>query len=547
MKISGISALALNKGGLELEQFKSRLPKWATRPWLLGLVAGTSIGVYTIGLSLQSSHWKPLFILAALLPAVGVIVGDVRRLLLAALVFDVPFSIGHHFGYNLQAAQLGSLGGLDISVTTLAVPALYAIWLGKSLAHHGDGKRPWIKPALPFAIYVGFAILSIKQATMASLSVYELFMLVQCLLIFIYVASTVRTRDDVIFMLVILAAAVFLESMAMLATYTTKHDFAFAGISTRIDPATSSADNVSRVGGTVGGPNAAAAFLDLLLAPILSLALAPVRRMYRLIAASAFFLGVIGLVLTLSRGGWIAVAVSCTIVIAYSWYRGWIPGFGPAAVIIILAAGLFVFRNELLVRFLNNDSGAASSRIPLMILALHMIRDHPIWGVGANNFGINIAKYATPQFSADWLYTVHNKYLLIWAEDGIGALIAFITFLLATVHRGWSCREINDRALAFISVGLMSGVLGQMFHMAVDILNGRQQVQLLVIVAGLIAALIAIKRDTDPTPEVDSRWDHVTETPSRRERISVAARSLRPAPVPVPVPVRVPTRRHGGR
>ncbi|MGA7670314.1 MAG: hypothetical protein WBW04_07815, partial [Nitrolancea sp.] len=231
-------------GGLELQELKSRLPGWATKPWLIAAVAGLTAGAYTIGLSTQSSHWKPLLIIAALLPAVGIIVGDIRRLFMAALVFDVPFSIGHHFGYNLDAASLGSLGGLDISITTLAVPALYGLWAITALARRGNGTRPWLRPAIPLAIYVGFAILSIRQASMPSLSVYELFMLIQCVMIFVYIASTVRTRDDVVFMLVIISGAVLLESMLMILTFVTKHDFAFAGISTRLDAATASANDV---------------------------------------------------------------------------------------------------------------------------------------------------------------------------------------------------------------------------------------------------------------------------------------------------------------
>lgn len=545
MKIGAFGLVKQRESRLELEEFKSRLPSWATKPWLIAALVGITVGAYTIEISMRSNHWKPLLIMAALLPAVGIIVGDLRRLFLAALIFDVPFSIGHHFGYNLDAAKLGSLGGLDISVTTVALPALYALWIGSALARRGDGTRPWLRPAIPLALYVGFAILSIRQASSPSLSVFELFMLVQSLMIFVYVASTVRTREDVVFMLVVLATSVLLESLLMIATYTTKHDFSFAGISTRLDPATSAIDNVSRVGGTVGGPNAAAAFLDMLLAPILALALAPVRQSYRLVAAGAFVFGCIGLVLTLSRGGWIATAVSCAIVIAYAWYRGWIPGFGPAAILIIIGAGMFIFRNELLVRFLKNDSGAASSRIPLMVLALHMIRDHPFFGVGANNYGINIAKYATPQFAADWLYTVHNKYLLVWAEDGIFALIFFVTFLLATLRNGWVCRKINDRVLAGIAIGLMSGLLAQMIHMAVDILNGRQQVQLLVIVAGLIAAILAIKSETDEVPPQKDRWqraERIRPTTGTQERQRVAL-----APDPAKDPVAVPLRRYGGQ
>ena len=31
---------------------------------------------------------------------------------------------------------------------------------------------------------------------------------------------------------------------------------------------------------------------------------------------------------------------------------------------------------------------------------------------------------------------VHNRYLLIWTEAGIGALVAFVLFLVTTVRNG---------------------------------------------------------------------------------------------------------------
>ena len=122
MRLGGTDELIPGIGALELKQLKGYLPTWMTRPWLVASALGLFFGVYTIALSTRSPHWRPLFIIAVLLPAVGIIVGDLRRLLLAALVFDVPFSIGHHFGYNIDAAKLGSLGGLDVSLTTVRCP-----------------------------------------------------------------------------------------------------------------------------------------------------------------------------------------------------------------------------------------------------------------------------------------------------------------------------------------------------------------------------------------------------------------------------------------
>jgi len=537
VKISGLGELTTNEKRVALDRLALPLARVAGRPAVLAIAVGLGFGIYTVGLATLSSHWAPLLAVVAMVPSIGVVVGDVRRLLLLALVFDVPFSIGRHLYYNLDAAKLGSLGGLGISVTTLAIPMLYAMWIGNALARRGNGMRPWLRPAAALAIYLGFVTFSITQASSKSLSIFEITMLLQSLLIFIYIASTVRTRDDVVFIVTVLAVAVLLESLIMLATYGTGQTFKFAGISTQLDPATMGSEPLSRVGGTVGGPNAAAAFLDLLLAPVLALALSQVRRAYRLIAAGAFVFGTIALMLTQSRGGWIAVGVSCAIVIGYAWFRGWIPGMAPVLVIAGAAIVIYFLRNEILARFLSDDSGSADSRIPLIRLAFHMIAQHPFFGVGANNFGINIQNYATPEFNADWLYTVHNRFVLIWAEDGIFALVAFVTFLLGALRNGWRCRRITDQALSILSVGLMAGVLGQMIHMMVDILNGRQQVQLLMIVAGLLVALVAIKRETDPATEETGRWDKI-ERP-----LFVPQPKLVSQPLPVIQPV---TRRVGG-
>ena len=92
-------------------------------------------------------------------------------------------------------------------------------------------------------------------------------------------------------------------------------------------------------------------------------------------------------------------------------------------------------------RLLGDDHGAASGRVPLIEISLQMIRDHPLFGLGANNFIIALPHYTGPEFSSDWLNVVHNRYLLIWTEAGIGALVAFVLFLVTTVRNGWRARH----------------------------------------------------------------------------------------------------------
>jgi O-antigen ligase len=58
------------------------------------------------------------------------------------------------------------------------------------------------------------------------------------------------------------------------------------------------------------------------------------------------------------------------------------------------------------------DRGSAESRIPLMNLALRIIEDHPVLGLGANNFTVVMDQYLSAEFRRGFLFAVHNKYLL---------------------------------------------------------------------------------------------------------------------------------------
>jgi len=271
----------------------------------------------------------------------------------------------------------------------------------------------------------------------------------------------------------------------MIALRFAGHDFQLAGIVARIDPG-------MRVGGTVGSPNNAAAFLQMLLVPALCISLSRLRWGYRWLAFVAFALGSIALVLTFSRGGWLSFLASLTIFCLLAWQRGWLSRsfvFTLAGLAMVLS---LIFLNTFISRLFGDDAGAAYSRIPLMKLAFRMIADFPLLGVGANNFIVMIERYAKGELAWAWLYLVHNKYLLIAAETGICALAAFIWFLLSTLRRGWLCTKTNDSLLAPIALAFVAAIVGNMVHMLVDILHSRPAVQQLWLAAGLIAAMYSI-------------------------------------------------------
>jgi O-antigen ligase len=123
-----------------------------------------------------------------------------------------------------------------------------------------------------------------------------------------------------------------------------------------------------------------------------------------------------------------------------------------------------------------------------------MITAHPMLGVGLNNFVVVMPQYLTPDFDGTWLYVVHNKYLLVWAETGVGGLLAFLAFLLTTLRRGWRCWTAGHPVLSPLALGCTAAIAGDMVHMFVDVYGSRAALQQLVLLSALVAAMCAIAR-----------------------------------------------------
>jgi hypothetical protein len=73
-------------------------------------------------------------------------------------------------------------------------------------------------------------------------------------------------------------------------------------------------------------------------------------------------------------------------------------------------------------------------RAELNWMALKMFQDHPLLGVGLNNFTVQMGEYGEVSGWTRFLQPVHNVYLLIVAETGLFGLIAFFGLLFSVFY-----------------------------------------------------------------------------------------------------------------
>ena len=241
-----------------------------------------------------------------------------------------------------------------------------------------------------------------------------------------------------------------------------------------------SGEEVTRVHALSDPPNMFAwvlvLFLPVVIAPLL-LCAAKFRRWQQALFASAIGMAVVALILTYSRGAWVAFAVMAPLMAVAAVFilkgddrKRLIYRFGAVALMVGLLA--IPFSGKIISRLVDDDRGAAEVRIPLIEVALAMIADNPVLGVGMGSYESVMRNYdeteglVTEHF--DW--PVHNIYLHIAAETGLPGLALFLALIVIAARRGWMVlREpAADPLLRALALGLLTG-------MAAYLINGLKE------------------------------------------------------------------------
>ncbi len=213
------------------------------------------------------------------------------------------------------------------------------------------------------------------------------------------------------------------------------------------------ADGIPAVLGPVGGFQGYFQVIGLAVAtPQLVMAISGRRVSTALLWAAAACLNSAALVLTQTRGAWLA-AVIAFVALGISWRRSVL----VACVVVLLAVVANVLgsdstaivseRVQSVFSLEANLSGFESSvvRMGLALTAWKMFVAHPLLGVGLKNFPTMLPFYAPPGMpfelpvgAAQVLTPIegpHSTYLSLLAEVGIVGAIAFVAWIVAATWR----------------------------------------------------------------------------------------------------------------
>lgn len=267
-----------------------------------------------------------------------------------------------------------------------------------------------------------------------------------------------------------------------------------------------------RATGTVGDANVLAAGLVLSLGVaggfVVNGHLGPLLRIF---GGAAAGICVLGILLSLSRGGLLGMIAVCAAAVVFGGRWRARVAVAAGSVLLIGAAYFTMFASLPAKQRVTDTTGGGTGRLDLWTVAQRMIADRPLEGVGTGQFQTSSVHYLLQpgaiergDFILSQPKVAHSTYLSILAELGavggvlFGGLIAFSVFSL--LRAALIYRRAGDERMELLVRGVVVGVTG---YLVTLLFLSEDASKLFWIVLALGPAVLAVaheRHDRDAAP-----------------------------------------------
>ncbi|HKP94543.1 MAG TPA: O-antigen ligase family protein [Fibrobacteria bacterium] len=460
----------------------------------------------------MGSKWIALTTMAYLAAAFGVVFKDKRLFAVCLAAACVPIG----FQYNLwthggKFTFLNHFGGAlaepVIYLVDIPIALLALIWVAD--LRLGVVTLPrWSRMDTLLVSLIGAFLFSLYNTEEYFLFAFEVLRYLKYLA-FYWMLRTYLVRPDFYWgILAVNIALLSIQGLVSLMQYFFLFQFPIpvGGVSgTDFDVV----DNeiIQRVTGILGHSNTFAAYLTVGCSICLIVLFARVRTLYKLAVLPMLLAGLISMVFTFSRNGWMVLAFE-TIGLSYWALRtkrlqaGHILFIGGACAGLfglLLVTGVF---DTMLTRIFRTNSGAFDSRGDLLQVALEMIQAQPLIGIGLNSFEENMIHFDPNHITHIIRQPVHNGFLLVAAETGIPALLILLAVLAGYVRMSWAIlRKDNELQFAVGLTGLVT-FAGLGIANLFDVTLRKESIAgTIVVVAAMVAGLFDLDLRGKPSGE----------------------------------------------
>lgn len=155
-------------------------------------------------------------------------------------------------------------------------------------------------------------------------------------------------------------------------------------------------------------------------------------------------------ILTRSRGGALSMSLALAILILRSKNKAYGIAMGAIALVGVIAFAPAEWSERIKTIQTYESDGSAQGRLKAWAVAMRMVKDNPITGVGFDRFVTNHLDYE-PNPTLEQVgggggaLVAHNSYFQLWAECGTPALATYLILLFLTFRDLWKVRKEAKR------------------------------------------------------------------------------------------------------
>ncbi|MEO6035812.1 MAG: O-antigen ligase family protein [Verrucomicrobiota bacterium] len=367
----------------------------------------------------------------------------------------------------------GAVRTIEFVVLQFSVLAVVLLWI----------LRVWISPRPVFfwppvcwavLAFVGYAIVRYRLAPIEYVARLELIKVLTYALLFFAVLNNLSRQESTQIIAISLICLAFAQSIFAV--------FQFITHSNKIWSMIKPEGYAVRGSGTYINPNILAGLLEMILP--LSLAYMLIGRFGHVAKVVFGYLAlsiVVGIGVTLSRGGWVASGLTLVVLLVVLLFRrdSRLRSIIALSVLLVLGVAFVAVAEKSKKRFeqLASSKTMEDDRVNYWKIADQIWREEIWLGAGPGHFDYRYRQYRPPILQGRPLYA-HNDYLNTladWGIAGLGLAMGFIALFFAGVFKTWRFvqRSPNDlgtkssNKAAFVLGGSL-GVLAILFHSFVD-------------------------------------------------------------------------------
>lgn len=326
-------------------------------------------------------------------------------------------------------------------------------------------------------LFVGFIVIGIVASIMALYPLKSLLKFGPYIFsFFIYYKISTGTwqKDKLVKFLQILLALAFVICIHGIFEYVWKLSHGVSDLGLRITSFTTH-------------PNSLAKWLLPLVPVSLTFTIISRNPRYKLLYGLASFCMVLIIGLTLSRGAWIALFAGFVLLaLLFRNYR-LLSTMG-----VLVAVTIFLLPPEIglqrLMSIVNPYHAWNVERLNVWLATFAIIKDHPFFGVGLNNFQFYYLDYK-PVAGAEIFRHAHNTFLNIAVEMGVLGLVLFLLFLGIVLRKIFQPGVPDEEARIgrSLAIGLISLLV---FGMVEYIFNNEAQIVMFFVQLAVAGQLV---------------------------------------------------------